>query len=523
MARRAEADINLNINAVDNASRVIQKTNGEFATMSKIGAGARDFVRGLGVDFDMMINPAQLAGQAVLEVGKYIKSSVDDFTAYGKEVGDVARQLGVSAEEASLLIQVSDDLEISFESLRLGLRQAQQKGFTPTLEGLKSIREEYIALKDPTEQAAFAMDVFGSRAGLEMQKLLERTTDELDDFAQGAYEAGLVLSDDGVKAAEEYRLAMDGLNDSVDGLKMQIGEEFLPVFQTVVNAMNDGISAAKENADRIDNIREAYQKGYITLEEYREATAGLKHGQWEYNETAQRASELIDNLESSMSDTTLETGALRNATLETADAIEVELTPALEEEKLTLDGVNDRMKKYTTELLYNKAAAGLDADAALALAHSLGLVDERTEFMLTEVDSIKAYFDTNKDGLLSADEAAKGYDATIAGLDRKLRDLPSDIPINVKINVSQSGNLPAYVRPGGKDAVVQAYANGGDFYTNGPQLIMVGDNPGGREHVRVDPVGGGQAVTNNWNINMQSNAPSSTIIRDLNMLQARAI
>ena len=33
------------------------------------------------------------------------------------------------------------------------------------------------------------------------------------------------------------------------------------------------------------------------------------------------------------------------------------------------------------------------------------------------------------------------------------------------------------------------FATGGDFVTNGPQLIMVGDNPGGRERVRVDPIG----------------------------------
>lgn len=31
------------------------------------------------------------------------------------------------------------------------------------------------------------------------------------------------------------------------------------------------------------------------------------------------------------------------------------------------------------------------------------------------------------------------------------------------------------------------FARGGDFVTSGPQLIMVGDNPGGRERVRIDP------------------------------------
>ena len=33
-----------------------------------------------------------------------------------------------------------------------------------------------------------------------------------------------------------------------------------------------------------------------------------------------------------------------------------------------------------------------------------------------------------------------------------------------------------------------AFARGGDFITNGPQPIMVGDNPGGRERVQVTPL-----------------------------------
>jgi len=35
---------------------------------------------------------------------------------------------------------------------------------------------------------------------------------------------------------------------------------------------------------------------------------------------------------------------------------------------------------------------------------------------------------------------------------------------------------------------VPGFAQGGDFMTNGPQMIMVGDNPGGRERVQIDPM-----------------------------------
>lgn len=37
---------------------------------------------------------------------------------------------------------------------------------------------------------------------------------------------------------------------------------------------------------------------------------------------------------------------------------------------------------------------------------------------------------------------------------------------------------------------IEAAATGADFMTNGPQLLLVGDNPGGREHVQVNPAPG---------------------------------
>ena len=38
-------------------------------------------------------------------------------------------------------------------------------------------------------------------------------------------------------------------------------------------------------------------------------------------------------------------------------------------------------------------------------------------------------------------------------------------------------------------AAIQAFAGGGSFVTNGPQAILVGDNPGGQEQVDITPIG----------------------------------
>ena len=47
---------------------------------------------------------------------------------------------------------------------------------------------------------------------------------------------------------------------------------------------------------------------------------------------------------------------------------------------------------------------------------------------------------------------------------------------------------------GGGGGAMMGLANGGTFVTSGPQPIMVGDNPGGREHVSVSPIGAGRSA-----------------------------
>jgi hypothetical protein len=69
----------------------------------------------------------------------------------------------------------------------------------------------------------------------------------------------------------------------------------------------------------------------------------------------------------------------------------------------------------------------------------------------------------------------------------------------IKIFQSQMASMSSSMSDG-----VQAFAKGGDFITEGPQMIMVGDNPGGRERVQVTPlsspnVNGNSGVTINFN------------------------
>jgi len=71
-------------------------------------------------------------------------------------------------------------------------------------------------------------------------------------------------------------------------------------------------------------------------------------------------------------------------------------------------------------------------------------------------------------------EAVAGYISSV------LKTVP--FPLNIGL-AAAGGSLVA----GLIDSGLSKFATGGDFVTSGPQMIMVGDNPGGRERVQVTP------------------------------------
>lgn len=72
-------------------------------------------------------------------------------------------------------------------------------------------------------------------------------------------------------------------------------------------------------------------------------------------------------------------------------------------------------------------------------------------------------------------EAVAGYIASV------LKNVP--FPANLLLAAGGGAIVGGLIDKG-----LSSFATGGDFVTSGPQMIMVGDNPGGRERVQVSPL-----------------------------------
>jgi len=86
--------------------------------------------------------------------------------------------------------------------------------------------------------------------------------------------------------------------------------------------------------------------------------------------------------------------------------------------------------------------------------------------------------------------AKQGFSAVLRAIGEQLMAMSATFFLTMqyaKAAVALAGGLAAIMASN----TIKSLAKGGDFVTNGPQLLLVGDNPSGREHVRVDPLGGG--------------------------------
>jgi len=167
-------------------------------------------------------------------VVKGMKDIIDKTAAYAKEVENLSRSLGISTEEASKLIQITDDLEISQSALEMGMKSALRQGITPNIEGMKDLAEQYQALPTPAEKAAFALKTFGKN-GLEMNKILEKTPDQIQAMADALEGSSLIMGEDAVQAAKDYRLKLDEMNDSWDALSVTVGNKAIPKVTEFMN------------------------------------------------------------------------------------------------------------------------------------------------------------------------------------------------------------------------------------------------------------------------------------------------
>lgn len=235
--------------------------------VGQAGAKASDEFRILGLSVTDISSAFNLAERALGYLEKAYDATVGVTLEYAMTVQDTARAMGGSAEEASKFIQIADDVRVETDTIKIAFRQLNDNGIQPNIENLKRLSDEYLALPGPVERAQFAAERFGMRAGTEMQRVLELGSDAIDKAAKSAEEAGLVMGGEAADAAEDYRVALDNLNDSVLGIKIRFGNELIPMLTEFADAVNNIIGKLQSGGKAFEAFEDVIARftGYATI------------------------------------------------------------------------------------------------------------------------------------------------------------------------------------------------------------------------------------------------------------------
>jgi hypothetical protein len=476
--------------------------------------------KSLGMAFTELNSVVSLVKQGIELAKQAYEATAGVFLNYADQVRDMTRATGMSAEETSRLIQVADDVGITYEKLTTSLQMAARQGIDVSTESLKNLSDQYLALEPGVKRTQFLLETFG-RSGADMGKMMELGSEGIGKV-NASIEDGLILTEEVLKEARAHEILSDMLGDEIQQKKILAGMTVSEVVSTakmnmLVNMRTKELTAAAHatgelsdaeyfagigSSKYIEQAREQIQAEIDLKTELGDTTSAV-YDQAEAQEVlaqkmsevaagiAGKPTEIMVNYREDLADLREEeadlTAQLELAAIQYgANSTQVaDLTEKLADNKKAQEDLYGATERAMSMLIYEALAADLDSDQALILAKSLGLLDQPSYDLALILDGLNKKLD---DGTISFEEY------TVAAGIAKDKLLEYDgTTANMYVNTYlQTVHLPETTQAGGEAwKITHGYASGGSFTVpgsgTGDRPYTIGLTPG--ENVAITPKG----------------------------------
>lgn len=240
-------EVKLKITATDDASDEIKKVNKE---LDKLGDTAEDTGKQLDdsvgrIDKLMQLDAIKQFGTAAANAFGKVKDAmtdmVNEYMDYVEQVEDLTRLTGIEEENASRLIQIADDVRISYDTMSGAMQAATRQGVDVSVEGLMKLSDQYLSMQPGLERSEWLLHTFG-RSGAEMGQLLEVGSQGIKEMSDAVAD-NLIVTAQNKQDVIDAKLAYDNFNDSVMGIKYSIVSELIPAFNGLPKPIQDTASA----------------------------------------------------------------------------------------------------------------------------------------------------------------------------------------------------------------------------------------------------------------------------------------
>lgn len=232
---------------------------------------------------------------AIFAGGAMFKGAITGAVNWNGEAGKMAKQLGVTSEQASVLNVALQHLGIdsetytgaaakmskqifsnqeAFEKLGVSVKNADGT-YRPITQVMSEVNQKLAAIKNPIEQNIAGMQVYG-KGWAEVRSIIKVTQEQMDAAEQRARQLGLIVGPEGAAAAKQYNEQMRDLGLVSKALEVQFGNALLPVFtQTGLFLSEEGPVAAKVFADILKVVAFAASATWLSLKDMGDAAGAM--------------------------------------------------------------------------------------------------------------------------------------------------------------------------------------------------------------------------------------------------------
>jgi hypothetical protein len=234
--------------------------SGFEAAMGKVASGATGAADKVASEFKKIgsvfeeVQKKLLLLAGVVAGGAFFKEAINESNKLTGEVMGLARTLGITAEEASVLNTALNDIGTDSETYTGAFQKFAQQ-IKKNEDGLKEMglktRDANGNLRDSNElftealgmvkqykpgldQTTAAMTLFGKSVD-DAMKLQKLNNGVLEEAKRKNEELGLTITQGNVTAAKEYKAAMNDVGDVMLAVKKVIGDAVMPFFTELAN------------------------------------------------------------------------------------------------------------------------------------------------------------------------------------------------------------------------------------------------------------------------------------------------
>ena len=198
------------------------------------------------------------AGLGLLAGGAILKDTISTTIKVTDEIRKLSGQLGISAEQASVLRVGLDDVFISTDTfssaaskltktlktdeqafIDLGVATRDSNGnFRDTTAIMADTNSKLSEFSAGTDRNIEGMKIYG-KGWDEARKTLKWTTEAMQEAEERTKSLNLVIGDEGLRAARSYKGAMKDIEDVSESVKVQIGMALIPELTKLAVVFGD--------------------------------------------------------------------------------------------------------------------------------------------------------------------------------------------------------------------------------------------------------------------------------------------